>query len=37
MRLAPETIIAELAAAGLVAKLSSIALPDQYMIEAVKP
>lgn len=36
MRLAPETIIGELAAAGFSAKLSPIALPDQYMIEAEK-
>lgn len=36
-RLAPETIIAELAAAGLSAKLSPTTLPDQYLIEARKP
>lgn len=34
MRLAPEAIIADLAAAGLVAKVSSVALPDQYIVEA---
>jgi predicted methyltransferase len=34
MRLAPETIIADLAAAGLIATLSPVALPDQYIIEA---
>ena len=34
VRLAPESIIADLAAAGLVASLSPIALPDQYIVEA---
>lgn len=34
MRLAPEAIIAELTAAGLVAKLSPVVLPDQYIVEA---
>jgi arsenite methyltransferase len=34
LRVAPEAIIAELAAAGLAAKVSSVALPDQYIVEA---
>ncbi len=34
MRLAPEVIAADLAAAGLAAKLSPVALPDQYIVEA---
>jgi cyclopropane fatty-acyl-phospholipid synthase-like methyltransferase len=34
LRLSPEVIIAELAAAGLAATLSPIALPDQYLVEA---
>ena len=34
MRLAPEAIIADLAAAGLVATLSPVALPEQYVVEA---
>ena len=34
LRLAPEAIIAELAEAGLAAKLSPVALPDQYLEEA---
>src|SRR5690606_5639039 len=34
LRLAPEAIIADLAAAGLAAKVSPIALPDQYIIAA---
>ncbi|MEJ7729609.1 MAG: class I SAM-dependent methyltransferase [Polyangiaceae bacterium] len=33
-RLAPEAIAADLAAAGLTAKVSAIALPDQYIVEA---
>ena len=37
MRLAPETLIAELAGAGLTAAVSPIALPDQYIVEARKP
>lgn len=37
MRLAPETLIAELAGAGLTAKVSPITLPDQYIVEARKP
>jgi arsenite methyltransferase len=37
MRLAPETIIAELASAGLTAKVSPIGLPDQFIVEARKP
>ncbi|MEP6864609.1 MAG: class I SAM-dependent methyltransferase [Deltaproteobacteria bacterium] len=36
MRLAPETIIAELTGAGLSARLSPIALPEQYIVEAEK-
>ncbi len=34
MRLAPEKIIADLAAAGFSAKVSSVALPEQYIVEA---
>jgi ubiquinone/menaquinone biosynthesis C-methylase UbiE len=34
MRLAPESLIAELAAAGLVATVSPMTLPDQYIVEA---
>jgi arsenite methyltransferase len=34
MRLAPETVVADLTAAGLVAQVSSVALPDQYIVEA---
>lgn len=34
MRLAPDTVIAELAAAGLTAKVSPVELPDQYIVEA---
>lgn len=37
MRLAPEAIVAELAAAGLDAKLSAVVLPDQYIVEATRP
>lgn len=37
MRLTPESIIAELTAAGLVARLSPVSLPDQYMVEARLP
>jgi arsenite methyltransferase len=37
MRVAPEAIIAELAAAGLSASLSPLTLPDQYMVEAHRP
>lgn len=33
-RLSPETIVAELAAAGLTAKISPVTLPDQYIVEA---
>ncbi len=36
-RLAPEALIAELMAAGLVAKLSQVALQDQYIVEAYRP
>lgn len=36
MRLLPEAIIADLSAAGLVAKVSPIALPDQYIVEATR-
>lgn len=35
-RLAPEAIIADLEAAGFSAKVSPIALPDQYIVEAVR-
>lgn len=35
-RLAPEAIIADLEAAGWSAKVSPIALPDQYIVEAVR-
>jgi arsenite methyltransferase len=34
LRVAPESIIADLAAAGLAAKVSPVALPDQYIVEA---
>ncbi|AKV00261.1 Methyltransferase type 11 [Labilithrix luteola] len=34
MRLAPEAIVADLTAAGLMARLSPVALPDQYIVEA---
>src|SRR5690606_9988754 len=34
MRVAPEVVIAELEGAGLSAKVSAIALPDQYIVEA---
>lgn len=34
MRVAPEALIAELAQGGLVAKVSAVALPDQYVVEA---
>jgi len=34
LRVAPEAIIAELAAAGLTAQLSPVTLPDQYIVEA---
>lgn len=34
LRVAPEVIIAELSAAGLVAKVSPVTLPDQYIVEA---
>jgi ubiquinone/menaquinone biosynthesis C-methylase UbiE len=34
LRVAPEAIIAELAAAGLTARVSPVALPDQYIVEA---
>jgi ubiquinone/menaquinone biosynthesis C-methylase UbiE len=33
-RLPPEAIVADLAAAGLTAKVSAVALPDQYIVEA---
>ena len=36
MRLAPEAIVADLEAAGFVAKVSPVALPEQYMIEATR-
>jgi len=34
MRVAPESIIAELEAAGLTARVSAVAVPDQYIVEA---
>lgn len=34
MRVGPETIVAELAEAGLSARISTLALPDQYVVEA---
>jgi SAM-dependent methyltransferase len=34
LRVAPEAIIADLAAAGLAASVSPVALPDQYIVEA---
>ena len=34
LRVAPEAIIADLAAAGLATNLSPVALPDQYIVEA---
>jgi hypothetical protein len=34
MRVVPESIVAELAAAGLTARVSSVAVPDQYIVEA---
>jgi arsenite methyltransferase len=37
MRLAPEALVTELAAAGLAAQVSPIALPDQYIVEARRP
>ncbi len=37
LRVTPEAVIAELAAAGMAAKVSPIALPDQYLIEAHRP
>lgn len=36
MRLPPEKIVADLTAAGLVAKVSAVALPEQYIIEATR-
>jgi arsenite methyltransferase len=37
MRLAPETIVADLVSAGLTAQVSPITLPDQYIVEARTP
>ncbi|MET0595629.1 MAG: class I SAM-dependent methyltransferase, partial [Polyangiaceae bacterium] len=37
LRVAPEAIVAELATAGLSAKVSSLSIPDQYIVEAWKP
>lgn len=37
MRLAPESVMADFAAAGLAVQVSPIALPDQYIVEARKP
>ena len=36
-RLAPETVIADLAAAGLDAKLATATLPEQYVVLGTKP
>lgn len=36
MRIAPERLIAELETAGFVAKVSSVVIPDQYIVEAQK-
>lgn len=36
MRLPPEKILADLAAGGLVGKLSPVALPEQYILEATR-
>lgn len=37
MRLSPEQVVAELTAAGLDARRSPIALPEQYIVEARRP
>ncbi|HEY4242009.1 MAG TPA: methyltransferase domain-containing protein [Kofleriaceae bacterium] len=37
MRLAPDTVVADLAGAGFAASVSAVALPDQYMVEARAP
>jgi arsenite methyltransferase len=37
MRLAPDAVVADLRAAGLDAKVSSVELPDQYIVEAHAP
>jgi predicted methyltransferase len=34
LRVAPEAVIADLAASGLTARVSPVALPDQYIVEA---
>lgn len=36
MRLAPAQVVADFAAAGLDARVSSLALPDQYLVEATR-
>jgi arsenite methyltransferase len=36
MRIAPEVVIATLERAGLSARLSSISIPDQYLVEATR-
>lgn len=36
MRVAPETVVAELEGAGLSARVSPVALPDQYIVEGHK-
>jgi cyclopropane fatty-acyl-phospholipid synthase-like methyltransferase len=36
MKLAPEAIMADLSGAGFVAKVSAVALPEQYVIEATR-
>ncbi|MFO0737467.1 MAG: class I SAM-dependent methyltransferase [Labilithrix sp.] len=37
MRLPPEKIVADLAAAGLTARVSAVDLPEQYIVEARRP
>ncbi|MEQ1505464.1 MAG: hypothetical protein ABMB14_24745, partial [Myxococcota bacterium] len=34
LRVAPDVVVAELAAAGLVARVSPVEVPDQYLVEA---
>ncbi|MBX3220624.1 MAG: class I SAM-dependent methyltransferase [Labilithrix sp.] len=37
MRLGPDAVVADLVVAGMVAKLSPVSLPDQYLVEAHRP
>ncbi len=37
MRLTPDQVVADLAGAGLDARVSTIALPEQYVVEALRP